>query len=295
MALAGENAQGSHIVALDLAGTNVRVSAVTISGGPTGMSLTRHSSDVHVSQLAVTGVGTGIVATTAATGVALSAGSIKQVHGDAIHVSSSGMAMRGLRIESARVGVRVYGAVGAVRLTDSTIMKSAVGVAVARSVRDVSLRNVDISGASSTGISSTSPKLQITDGSVTNSLIALRLGGGASVAGIAMSGVREGLRVGANSAVVVSGMHLSRAGLGLRVSLGGRLWIDDSVIGAKTLAVGNVTFGRNNLLPAEKLQWYGLAAVIAAASALILETLRRLREKPEDGTWLLPAGVLNTR
>lgn len=294
ISLAGVTAQGSRLIGLDLAGTNVRVSAATITGGPTGVSLTHPSTDVRVSQSTITGVGTGVEARAVTHRVALSSLSISRVHDNGVLVSSNGITMRGLRIDSAAVGVRIYGAVDRATLTNSTISNSATGVQVSHTVRGVSLGDVNISGGS-TGVSSTSHELQMSGGSIANTSIAMRLAGAASVAGTRMSEVNEGLRVGTASAINVSGVHLSATGVGLRVAVGGHLSIDDSVIGARTLALGDVTFGRNNSLPAEKLRWYGLAAVVAAVSACLLELLRRFREKPEDGTWLLPAGVFNTR
>jgi hypothetical protein len=123
----------------------------------------------------------------------------------------------------------------------------------------------------------------------------MRLSGNANIAGTAMSKVSEGLRVSSGAAVNVSGIHLSATGIGFRVATGGQLRVGRSVIGAGALAVGHVSYGSHNSLPEEKLRWYGLAAAVAAASACMLELLRRLREKAEDRTWLFPAGVFNTR
>lgn len=294
VSLRGITASSSSLNALDLAGVDVEVSGAVIAGAPTGISLTRTSESVRVSNSRITDVATGVDARPAAKHIVLTAITLRHVRGDGVRSGSSGIVLQGLRIASAGTGVRIYGHARGTALTGSTITSSAVGVAASRGVSGLRASDVAMSGTS-TGIASSALSLQTTRVTITKAAIAMRLSGQASITDGTVSDVNEAVRVGSGAVVKVSAIHLSASGVALVVAKGGRLRVDGSVIAAGTLSVGHVSFGSHNSLPPEKLRWYGLAAVAAAVSACLLELVRRLREKREDLTWQLPAAVLDTR
>jgi hypothetical protein len=291
--LYGVSATTSHLAGLDLAGNHVRVQGASVSGAPDGIALNHQASNVVITNSTIRSVSIGVEVRAAATHVVLEHLEISQAHGAGILANSNAIAMSHLQIFDAGVGVRVNGAVASATLATSTITRASVGLDLAARVDRFTVSAVTIKQAS-TAITSSSPHLQISDGAIVKASIGMRLCG-ATIAHETILGVQEGVRATSGAVVHMDGVRIAASAVGFRVAPGGHIDLQNGSVSAKTLSIGHVRYIGHNVLPAESLRGYGLAAIAAAVCACLLELMRRIRERAEDRTWLLPSGVLNIR
>lgn len=292
--LLGVVATTSSLVGLDLAGSRVRVSGATVSGAPEGVAINQRGDNIRITNSTIRSVSIGVEVRAAATHVILSGLRISQAHGVGVLSGSNAIALSHLNISDAGAGVRMGGTIASATLASSTMTRASVGVDVAASVKHLAVSAVTIR-QSSTAINSASPNLQVSAGTISTASIGMHLAGGAVITNENMSGVQEGFRIKRAAVVRMVQVQLNASAVGFRVAPGAHVTLQNGVVSALTLSMGHVHFVGHNVLPAESLRGYGIAAVVAAVCACLLELMRKLRERTEDRTWLLPTGVLNIR
>ena len=280
--------------AFDLAGTGHVLADSSAVNATTGVGLDDLAKGITVRGVALTRVASGLIAKRRVEALTVQRLDVTE--------ADVGLALAGSRINvregtlaQVKTGVRIYGAASDVSLDGTIIVDSGVGVLATSGTRDLRLTDVIVDQDTGIGISTSSADLHVAGGVLTGSLIGIDVHGTvATVEGTTIR-AREGIRLGRESRLALSGVRVDavvtavKAGPATYTEVrSSRLWGTVASEGP-----GRVEFRGENDLPPTPLPWYGVAALVATVSAVVLEVLRRMRET--ESAWATPvaAHVLN--
>jgi hypothetical protein len=276
--------------AASAAGATVRDG--TVGGVDTGIEVA--AANAHVTGVAVTvaGGGTGVHVLRAAPGAQISGGTVT---GGAFGVSLDGphATLTGTHVLSANVGVRVSGGATGSALTQVSTDQTGTGVVIARGVEAVSLRAVTVHQGGGIGIRSGGAGTTIANSTVDGAAVGIVVTGHTVVTGGGVTGAAEAVRLGRGARAELTGTSLQAHVLALRIAPTGHITLVGCRVSAPLGARGDVSLKAGTAFPALPLRWLGVFALAVLAVALVLEMLRRVRERGHERRVLAPAHVTN--
>lgn len=247
--------------------------AVTVSG--TGARTTLRDP-----RLTGGGAGAGISLAAGIAGATVSGGTVSGFD-RGIGIAASHVNVDRTAVSGNRTGIAVYGQADQVSLHSTRVSGGRVGVTASGTTSGVALSGVKISGAARKGLSSASPGLRVTGGSVSGATTAVDLGADARLETLTVSGARRGIHL-------ATGVHATGAGLdvlaerkGIEADHGARMDITDSRVRAPIALAGDGSVrahGRTEVtLP--PFPWLGAAALAALTLAILLQTFHQVRHR----------------
>ncbi|MER5944824.1 right-handed parallel beta-helix repeat-containing protein [Streptomyces sp. NPDC001904] len=239
-------------------------------------------SRVTVSEPDLAGDGSG-------TGISLAAGiGGATVHGGratgfarAVEVAGAHVVVDGTALDDCVTGVAVRGRAGPVALRDLDVRAHRFGVTASGTTRGVSLSGVRIGGATVKGLSSASPGLRVSGGSVTGARTAVDLRGSARLDRLEVSEARRGVHLAPRARVTAVGLDVLARRKGVDAEAGARLDLTDSRVRAAVAISGDGSVHRDDAteISLPPFPWLGLAALVALGLAVLLQTVHQVRHR----------------
>jgi hypothetical protein len=258
------------------------VTKPVVDGAPVGIDVSGAGSRVTVAEPALTGSRgrSGITLAAGIAGATVSGGRVSGFdHG--IAVAASHVAVSGTTVSDAGTGVVIYGKASQVALHAVRISGGRVGVTASGTTSGVTLAGVRISGASGKGLSSASPDLRVTGGSVSGSTTAVDLEARSSLDRLSVSGARRGVHLAAG--VQASGDSLDVLALrkGVEADSGARMVLTDSRVRAPIAldGEGSVRRDASTTITLPPFPWLGAAALAAITLAVVLQSIHQVRHR----------------
>ncbi|MFE6893576.1 right-handed parallel beta-helix repeat-containing protein [Streptomyces sp. NPDC057694] len=249
---------------------------------PAALTVLGADSRVTVSEPDLTGDGSG-------TGISLAAGiGGATVHGGraagfarAVEVAGARVVVDGTTLSDCATGVAVRGRAGPVALRGLDVRARRFGITASGTTRGVSLSGVRIGGTTVKGLSSASPGLRVSGGSVTGALTAVDLRGSARLDRLAVSGAGRGMHLAPGARVSAVGLDVLARRKGVDADEGARLDLTDSRVRAAVALSGDGSVRRHGAteISLPPFPWLGLAALVALGLAVLLQTVHQVRHR----------------
>lgn len=296
--LAAAKAQLQHVdvgvidtaVGIRLAGPaqGAHVEGGTVTGGTVGVSVNAPSAAVD--GVAVTGATIGLSVNAA--GATVAGGTVSKAN-IGVSVRAAQATIGGLAVSDARVGFRVDGHADGAVLRQISASNTETGVATQPGPATVTVSGLHVQQGRGQGVLSNVAVLNLSDATVDGATIGLTLNGHATVTNTTVSRAAEAVHVGPDGRVQMIGDYLGAKVLGLRVARSAQVTLTDCTVAAPLGARGNVRLAANTRFPALPLSWLGIFALLALATAVVLEANRKLRERRHESRVRAPAHVTN--
>ncbi|MEV1022339.1 right-handed parallel beta-helix repeat-containing protein [Streptomyces sp. NPDC050264] len=235
---------------------------------------------VRAPELTGDGDGDGISLGAGITGATVSGGRVSGFQ-QGVTVAGSHVVVDGTEISGSRTGAAVHGPARDVELRAMEVSGGRIGVTAADTTRDVTLSGVRISGTSRSGLSSASPGLRVSGGSVTGCRTAVDLRGRARLDALTVSRTRRGLHVAAGTRVHAVGLDVIAERKGVDTEAGAGLDLTDSRVRAPVALAGDGSVRRHGdtEISLPPFPWLGFAALIALGLAVLLQTVHQVRHR----------------
>ncbi|MGW5864795.1 right-handed parallel beta-helix repeat-containing protein [Streptomyces sp. NPDC055239] len=271
---------GGGIRLMSCASCTVRRPVVRVT--PTALAVLGAGSRVTVSDadLAGDGSGTGI-SLAAGIGAATVRGGEVTAFARGVEVAGSHVVVDGTVLRDSVTGVAVRGRAWQVALRGLDVQARRYGITASGTTRRVSLSGVRIGGTTVKGLSSASPGLRVSGGSVTGARTAVDLRGWARLDRLAVSGAHRGVHLAPRTRVTAVGLDVLARRKGVDAEAGARLDLTDSRVRAAVALDGDGSVRRYGATEVSlpPFPWLGLAAVAALGLAALLQTVHQVRHR----------------
>lgn len=281
--ISGVSVHGDHGVGIRLVScASCAVRQVTVDGTPVAVGVSGPASDVTVSGSRLSGgAGTGISLAAGIAGATLTGNSVSGFS-RGIAVAASHVVIDGGTIsDPVEAGIALYGQASRVALRGTRITGGRTGLTLSGTTRDVTLTGVRISGATRKGLSSASPGLRVTGGSVSGATTAVDLAAPATLDSLKVSGARRGVHLA--SKVTVTGTHLDVLAerTGVEADAGARMELTHSLVRAPVALAGDGRIGKDThtVVTLPPFPWLGAAALTAISLAVLFQTIHQVRHR----------------
>ncbi|MFJ8825719.1 right-handed parallel beta-helix repeat-containing protein [Streptomyces sp. NPDC102467] len=226
------------------------------------------------------GDGTGISLGADIVGVTVSGGKLSGFE-RGIAVTGPHVVVDGTAVRGSRIAVAVHGRARHVELRGMEVSGGRIGITASATTRDVTLTGVRISGTSRSGLSSASPGLQISGGSVTGCGTAIDLRGRTRIEEFTVSRTRRGVHLAAGTHVAAVGLDVIAERKGVDADAGAGLDLTDSRVRAPIALAGDGSVRRhgNTVITLPPFPWLGFAALAALGLAILLQTVHQFRHR----------------
>ncbi|MFD3451756.1 right-handed parallel beta-helix repeat-containing protein [Streptomyces sp. NPDC058691] len=256
------------------------VDTATVHGAPVALAVSGAGSQVAVVDPRFSSGTTGITLAAGIGGATVSGGTVQGFE-RGIAVSGSAVSVRQTAVSDSLTGVSVYGQAHEVSLRGVTVRGGRVGVTASDTTSAVTLTDVRVSGTTRKGLSSASPGLRVTGGSVSGATTAVDLGASARLDTLTISGARRGLHLAAGVHATGTALDVLAERKGIEVGRGARMDLTDSRVRAPIALFGpgdvhRIGHTRVTLPP---FPWLGFAALLALTLAAGLQTVHQVRHR----------------
>jgi hypothetical protein len=223
------------------------------------------------------GGGTGIRVVTPAHDVDISGGVITGAR-TALSVSGGAVTARSGVWRPVQTGAALYGKASGVELTGVTIHGGVDGVVATRTVTGTRLTDLAVTGVSNRAVSSASPGLTMVGGHVDRAATGVALRADASVSGLRVDGVTQGVRAAPGILVSARGLDVLATKTGIAAETGARVELAGSRVRAPIALRGDITQGDGNTITLPPFPWLGVVAIGVLLAALLLYGVHRVRQ-----------------
>jgi hypothetical protein len=256
------------------------VDRADVNGAPVALAVSGAGSLVTVKDPQLSNGTTGISLAAGIKGASVSGGTVRAFE-RGIAVSGSAVTVQATAVSDSRTGISVYGQAGQVALREVTVRGGRVGVTASGTTSAVSLTNVRVSGTSSKGLSSASPGLRVTGGSVSGATTAVDLGASARLDTLTVSGARRGVHLASGVHATGTALDVLAERKGIEVDQKARLDLTDSRVRAPIALSGPGSVGRygQTQVTLPPFPWLGFAALLALTLAAGLQTVHQVRHR----------------
>ncbi|MFF3563435.1 right-handed parallel beta-helix repeat-containing protein [Streptomyces sp. NPDC002574] len=270
--------QGGGIRLVSCAGCTV--DTATVHGAPVALAVSGAGSRVAVDEPRFGTGTTGISLAAGISGATVSGGTVQGFE-RGIAVSGSAVTVRRTVVSDSLTGVSVYGQARQVSLRDVTVRGGRVGVTASDTTSGVALTDVRVSGTTRKGLSSASPGLRVTGGSVSGATTAVDLGASARLDHLTISGARRGLHLAAGVRATGTALDVLAERKGIEVGRDGRMDLTDSRVRAPIALFGPGTVHRagRTQVTLPPFPWLGFAALLALTLAAGMQTVHQVRHR----------------
>ncbi|WP_353943036.1 right-handed parallel beta-helix repeat-containing protein [Streptomyces sp. HUAS MG91] len=253
-----------------------------VRGTPAALAVLGAGSRVTVSEpdLAGDGSGTGISLAAGIDGATVRGGRAAGF-ARAVEVAGAHVVVDGTVLHDCVTGIAVRGRAGPVALRGLDVQARRFGITASGTTRGVSLTGVRIGGTAVKGLSSASPGLRVTGGSVTGAQTAVDLRGSARLDRLTVSGARRGVHLAPGARVTAVGLDVLARRKGVDAEAGARLDLTDSRVRAAVALSGDGSVRRHGAteISLPPFPWLGLAALVALGLAALLQTVHQVRHR----------------
>ncbi|MEU6843791.1 right-handed parallel beta-helix repeat-containing protein [Streptomyces sp. NPDC046716] len=271
---------GGGIRLMSCASCTVR--GAVVGATPAALVVLGAGSRVTVSEpdLAGDGSGTGISLAAGIDGATVRGGRATGF-ARAVEVAGARVVVDGTALDDCVTGVAVRGRAGPVALRGLDVRARRFGITASGTTRDVSLTGVRIGGTAVKGLSSASPGLRVSGGSVTGARTAVDLRGSARLDQLTVSGARRGVHLAPQARVTAVGLDVLARRKGVDAEAGARLDLTDSRVRAAVALSGDGSVRRHGAteISLPPFPWLGLAALVALGLAVLLQTVHQVRHR----------------
>jgi hypothetical protein len=213
-----------------------------------------------------------------------------------ISIEATAVTVADTTVRNSSVGFRVNGHADGAVLRQDTADQNTTGLVAQAGPGAITVAGLRVVQNGGTGVRSSAGNLTLSGARIDGATIGLNLRGYARVHDSTVAGAAEAVNAGANGRVELRNVVLGAHVLGLRVAQSASVTLTDSTVSAPLGAQGNVKLMGSTRFPALPLSWLGIFAMVAVTGAVVLELMRKLRERggtPERRV-KAPAHVLNT-
>lgn len=236
--------------------------------------------------------GTAVRLTANANGAGLDGGTVSGGR-VGISVRAPSTSITGVTVNGSAIGISVHAP--RTTITSVRVTGAWMGVSVHATAAHVTVADLRVQQNGGYGVRSSSSDLNLHGAQINGATIGLNLSGQATVANSTVTDTAEAVRVGANSRVELTEGVLGARVLGLRVPRSASVTLRNSAVYAPFGAQGDVKLVGDIQFPALPLSWLGVFALVALSIAIMLELVRKLRERGRsDSHVIAPAHVTNT-
>ncbi|MEU6340348.1 right-handed parallel beta-helix repeat-containing protein [Streptomyces sp. NPDC046977] len=256
------------------------VDTATVHGAPVALAVSGAGSDVSVDEPHFSTGTTGISLAAGISGATVSGGTVQGFE-RGIAVSGSDVTIRQTAVSDSPTAITVYGQARQVSLEGVTVRGGRVGVTASDTTSGVALTDVRVSGTTRKGLSSASPGLRVTGGSVSGATTAVDLGASARLDHLTISGARRGLHVAAGVHASGTALDVLAERKGIEVGRDGRMDLTDSRVRAPIalFGPGTVHRGGRTQVTLPPFPWLGFAALLALTLAAGMQTVHQVRHR----------------
>jgi hypothetical protein len=256
------------------------VDRAVVDGAPVALAVSGAGSQVTVKDPQLSNGVTGISLAAGIKGASVSGGTVRAFE-RGIAISGSDVTVRATTVRDSRTGISVYGQAGNAALNGVTVRGGRVGVTASGTTSGISLTGVRISGTSSKGLSSASPGLRVTGGSVSGATTAVDLGASARLDTLTVSGARRGVHLAAGVHATGTALDVLAERKGIEVGRKARMDLTDSRVRAPIALSGQGSVQRhgNTQVTLPPFPWLGFAALLALTLAAGLQTVHQVRHR----------------
>jgi hypothetical protein len=196
-----------------------------------------------------------------------------------VFVGASGTAVSNVTAKDAHTGFRVAGQVDGTKLVKITASQNTTGLVTEAGPGTVTVSGLRVSQTGGQGVRSRIAHFELTDARVVGATVGLNLRGHAKVTNSSVDETTEAVHTGGDAVVELTKVFLGARVLGLRVTQSAKVTLTDCDVSAPLGARGDVQIVGGTSFPALPLRWIGIFAVVALGSAVVLELMRKLRER----------------
>ncbi len=244
-------------VAVDITGAGgggIEVLDPHIVGGGTGVRIVAPAHDVDIDGGVISGVKT------------------------ALSVSGRAVTARSGVWRPVQTGASLFGKASGVDLTGVTIHGGVDGVLATRTVTGTRLTDLTVTGVSNRAVSSASPGLTMVGGHLDRAATGVALRADASVSGLRMDGVTQGLRAAPGVLLSARGIDVLATKTGIAAETGARVALAGSRVRAPIALRGDIAQGDGNTITLPPFPWLGVVAIGVLLAALLLYAVHRVRQ-----------------
>jgi hypothetical protein len=217
-------------------------------------------------------------------------------HGGAAAISTDGGGTRvsGVTVAGARIGVRIGGGAEATVVSSVRMAGTRTGIQANTGSRGVTVDHVRIVKGGRQGIRSAAEGMSTAHTQVDGATLGMHLKGTATVRASTVSATGEALFAGPGARVTFTGGRLRGGDLGVHTHESSDVVLVDTSVDAPAGALGPVRLRGTTDLPAMSVRWIALLGLLVVVAAIVLEVVRRLRERGAERAVTAPAHVTNT-
>lgn len=251
-----------------------------VDGAAVAVAVSGPGSQVAIGDPVLDHGATGISLAAGIAGATVTGGTVSGFE-RGIAVAGSHVTVSGTKVSGSATGIAVYGQASHVALRTVTVSGGRFGATLSGTTSAVTLTAVRISGASSKGLSSASPGLRVTGGSVSGATTAVDLGAAADLRSLAISGTHRGVHLATGVHVTARDLDVLAERKGIETDRGARLDLTDSRVRAPIALTGAGTVQRHGStrITLPPFPWLGFAALAALTLAVIFQSVHQVRHR----------------
>lgn len=279
---------------LSLSATGVVITYSSVSAEQEGLVVRRGSQDVVVRNTVLAGTRDALKIAGSTSGVSLAKGTLVSPTGMAVRASGGDLSMVDCSVVG-RIGVVVRGSGGRLRLTRTAVTAQGVALDLGRRSGAASVTGGRFTGAGSTVVAVRGDSLTMTDVSVDGGATAASVHTRLVAGNVSLNAGSVGVRAARSARVTITDGEITAGAVGASAARSAAVTLDQTHVSAPRPSSGPVTFLGRNRWSHLPLRWMALAVLLVMGIAMVLETVRKLRERSRTEQFDVPPHVLNWR
>jgi hypothetical protein len=208
-------------------------------------------------------------------------------------VDASGTQLRNVVVNGSGTGVRLRDTADKVSVTDVTMSGTHTGLSIDSGVPDVSVANLQVAQDDGFGVRSGASMLAGDGLHVTGARVGFDIRYGARIVRSSVADAGEAVRAGGRARVDLTDTTLAAHVLGVRVADGGQVRLVGTDVSSPLGGRGHIIIGSGTRFPPLPTDFLGIFALVALVLAILLESIRKARERSPDRATTAPVHVTN--